>query len=68
MSETHAPVVVLAPAGGIRTFVACECGWAPKKAPQSVNGWNTGHMAHMRKLGLPRADYGSARYAPEVGL
>jgi hypothetical protein len=67
----HAPMSVLNHTGqGIRTLVACSCGVKPAKASESAAMVNNSHMAHRRKLGLPRADYRRAVFGegPWAGM
>jgi hypothetical protein len=54
----HAPLSVLNRTGqGIRTMTVCSCEWMAAKAPERGSTRANAHMAHRRRLGLPRADY-----------
>lgn len=64
--EQHAPVSFLNTTGsGIATVVGCSCGVKPRRASQTASSRQNSHMAHRRKLGLPRADYSATVYGPE---
>ena len=70
-ADDHAPLSVLNRTGrGIRTMTVCSCEWMPAKAPGSSRTMSNAHMAHRRKLGLPRADYGATVFGegPWMGM
>lgn len=67
----HAPLSVLNRTGqGIRTMIVCSCEWMPAKAPERASTRNSAHMAHRRKMGLPRSDYSTTVFGegPWMGL
>ena len=67
----HAPLSVLNRTGsGIRTMTICSCEWQPAKAPVAGSTMHNAHMAHRRKMGLPRADYSRTVFGegPFMGL
>lgn len=67
----HAPLSVLNRTGrGIRTMTVCSCEWMPAKASERGSTMHNAHMAHRRKMGLPRADYSAAVFGegPWMGL
>lgn len=70
--STHAPIIILSPDGtGIRSTTACLCGEGPKRGAASSRSMFAWHQAHVRKLGLPRADYSAAVHGadyPAAGM
>ena len=67
----HAPLDVINPhRDGIRTMIICSCEWMPAKPPMAASVRANAHMAHRRKLGLPRANYGATVFGegPWMGL
>jgi hypothetical protein len=69
--EDHAPVSILNRTGrGIRTMIVCSCEWQPANPPERGSTRASAHMAHRRKLGLPRADYSAEVFGegPWMGL
>jgi hypothetical protein len=67
----HAPLSVLNRTGhGIRTMTVCSCEWMPAKGPERGSTKNNAHMAHRRKMGMPRADYSAEVFGegPWMGL
>ena len=69
--QDHAPLSVLNRTGkGIRTMTICSCEWQPAKAPESSRTRTNAHAAHVRKLGLPKADYRLEVFGegPNMGL
>jgi len=56
--DEHAPLSVLNRTGhGLRAMTVCSCGQRPARAPEHANAMFASHMAHRRRLSLPRADY-----------
>src|SRR5579859_1368114 len=54
----HAPLSILNRTGrGIRTMLVCSCEWFPAKASERGSTRANAHMAHRRRLGLPRFNY-----------
>lgn len=69
-AEDHAPLSVVNRTGrGIATMTACSCGW-PGRASERGSTAHNSHMAHRRKLGLPRFDYSAVVFGegPWMGL
>lgn len=69
--DGHDPLSVLNHAGdGIRTMIICSCGQMKANPAARMSTMNNGHMAHRRRLGLPRADYTRTRFGegPWKGL
>lgn len=67
----HAPLSILNRTGyGIRTMTVCSCEWFPAKAPERGTTRANAHMAHRRRLGLPRVDYRTEVFGegPWMGL
>jgi hypothetical protein len=67
----HAPLSVLNRTGrGIRTMTVCSCEWMPAKGPERGSTKNNAHIAHRRKLGLPRVDYSATIFGegPWMGM
>ena len=70
-TTTHDAVSFLNRSGqGIRTYVACTCGWSPKKMPTAGSTMHVAYMAHLRAVGMPRPQFLATVYGegPAIGL
>jgi len=70
-AAAHAPLSILNRTGlGIRTMIVCSCEWMPARASERGSTRVNAHMAHRRKLGLPRWDYSREVFGegPWMGL
>lgn len=64
----HRPTDILSPDGtGIRTVVACSCGWEPKKGAASSTSRGTAYKAHCRKMGVQWVHLSESTYATGKG-